>query len=192
VTVRPGSNVAAMDDGAVWSRNGRHNLERRRGIALVVRDLMRFTELRRTGLPIGEENDRAERLFPVLIEQSRLHLWRPGDPIAEGRRLLVGVATWSLYDLSLLEVLDLAVKDGRSGVDRIGVFDVDRVERGDFEDYIPGLGKMVVTPVAAIWEGGILVDKRFGWWAIRLISGLLGVSLEWNGAEWRWDVLRGR
>ena len=132
---------------------------------------MRFTELRRTGLPIGEENDRAERLFPVLIEQSRLHLWRPGNPIAAGRRLLVGVATWSLYDLSLLEVLDLVVNKGCSGVDRIDVFDLDRVERGDFEDYIPGLGKVVGTPVAALWKDGILGDKGFGWRAIKLISG---------------------
>ena len=144
---------------------------------------MRFTELRRTGLTIGEENDQAERLFPVLIEQSHLHLWRPGNPIAAGRRLLVGVANWSLYDLSLLEVLDLVVKEGRSGVDRIDVFDLDRMERGDFEDYIPELGKVVVTPVAALWKDGILDDRGVGWRAMRLISGLLGVPLEWKGAE---------
>ncbi len=144
---------------------------------------MWFTELRRTGLTIGEENDQAEQLFPILIEQSHLHLWRPGNPIAAGRRLLVGVANWSLYDLSLLEVLDLVVKEGRSGVDRIDVFDLDQMERGDFEDYIPELGKVVVTPVAALWKDGILDDKGCGWRAIRLISGVLGVPLEWKGAE---------
>ncbi len=144
---------------------------------------MRFTELRRTGLPIGEENDRAEQLFPVLIQQSRLHLWRPGDPIAASRRLLVGVATWSLYDLSLLELLDLVLNRGCSAVDRIDVFNSDRVERGDFEEYIPGLGKVVGTPVAALWQDGIIGDKGFGWRAIRLISRLPGVPLEWKGAE---------
>ncbi len=147
-----------------------------------------FTELRRTGLPIGEENDRAEQLFPIFVEQSRLHLWRPGNPIADGRRLLVGVATWSLYDLSLLEVLDLVVKDGWSGVDRIDVFDLDRVERDDFDNYIPGLGKVAGTPVAGLWADGILDGEGFGWRAIKLMSGLFGVPLEWNGGEWRWDV----
>ena len=45
---------------------------------------MRFTRLRRTGLAMGEENDRARQLFRVLIEQSHLHVWtgiwtvRPG------------------------------------------------------------------------------------------------------------------
>jgi hypothetical protein len=51
---------------------------------------MRFTELRHTGLPIREENDRAEQLLPILIEQNHVHLWRPGNPIASGRRFLVG------------------------------------------------------------------------------------------------------
>ncbi len=83
---------------------------------------------------------------------------------------MVGVANWSLYDLSLLEVLDLVVKEGRSAVDRIDVFDLDRMERCDFEDYIPELGKVVVTPVAALWKDGILDGKAFGWRAMRLMS----------------------
>lgn len=94
--------------------------------------------------------------------------------------------------MSLLDVLDLVVYEGCSAVDQIDVFDLDRVERGDFEDYIRGLGKVVMTPIAAVWKDGMLGDKGFGWPAMRLITGLLGVSLEWNRAEWRWDVCRGR
>jgi hypothetical protein len=149
---------------------------------------MRFTEPRRTGLPVSEENDRAEQLFPVLIQQSHLHLWNPGDLIFGGRRLLVGVATWSLYDLSLLDVLEQAVIEGWCCLDRIDIFKLDRVERGDFERYLPGLGKVLGTPVAGHWEDGVLCDNGFGWQAFRLTSGLLGVPLEWNGAEWRWEV----
>jgi hypothetical protein len=153
---------------------------------------MRFTELRRTGLSISEENDQAEQLFPVLIQQSHLQSWNPGDPIHGGRRLLVGVATWSLYDLSLLDVLDQVIAEGCSGLDRIDVFDMDQTKQGAFEHYVPGLGKVVRTPVAGLWEDGILGDKGFGWRAIRLISGLLGVSLTWNGVDWKWEVGRGR
>ena len=54
---------------------------------------MQFTELRQTRLPIGEENDSADRLFSLLVGQSHLHLWNPGDPIAGSRRLLVGTAS---------------------------------------------------------------------------------------------------
>jgi hypothetical protein len=152
---------------------------------------MRFTELRRTGLAVSEENDRARQLFPVLIEQSHLHVWNPGDPISGARRLLIGVANWSLYDLSLLDVLDQVVAEGCYGVDRIDVFNLDQVERGDFEDYIAGLGKVVGTPLAGFWEDGILGDKGFGWRAFRLISDLVGVALDWNAAEWRFHVRRG-
>ena len=148
---------------------------------------MRFTELRRTGLAISEENDRARQLFPMLIQQSHLHVWNPGDPVRGARRLLVGVATWSLYDLSLLDVLDQVVAEGCPGLNRIDVFDLDRVEEPDFEEYVPGLGKVVGTPVAGVWEDGILGDRGFGWRAFRLISNLLGVALEWNAAEWNAD-----
>ena len=144
---------------------------------------MRFTELRRTGLPLGEEHRRAEQLFPILIERSHLRRWRPGNSIVAGRRLLGGVATWSLNDLSLLELLDDSVKAGCSGVDRIDVFNLDQVERGNFEGYIPELGKLVGTPVGAVWKDGIVGDKGFGWRATNLVSGLLGVRLEWKGAE---------
>jgi hypothetical protein len=153
---------------------------------------MRFTELRRTGLPVVEENDRAERRFPVLVEQSRLRLWRPGEPVAAGRRLLVGAATWSVYDLSLLDVLDDALARDEAALGRIDVFDVDRVGRVGFEDYIPGLGKVVGTPVAGLWIDGILGERDFGRRAITLISGLFGHTLKRNAAEWRWDVDRRR
>ncbi len=152
---------------------------------------MRFTGLRRTGLPIAEENDRAGQLFPLLVERSRLHLWRPGEPIVASRRLLVGVATWSLYDLSLLDRLDDAAARDAAVVDRIDVFDLDRMERGDFEDHLPGLGEVLGTPVVGFWEDGIAGEKGFGWRAIAIISDLFGFTLKWNCPEWRWDVQRG-
>ncbi len=103
---------------------------------------------------------------------------------------MVGVATWSLYDLSLLDALDQFVTEEYCRVDRIDVFNLDRLERGDFEQYLPGLGKVLGTPVAGHWENGILGDKGFGWQAIRLVSDLIRVSLGWNGAESRWLVSR--
>ncbi len=149
---------------------------------------MRFTGLRRTGLPIAEENDRAGRLFPLHVERSRLHLWRPGEPIAGGRRLLIGVATWSLHDLSLLDILDDAMARVGAVVDRIDVFDLDRLEQGDFEDYIPDLGRVVGTPLAGYWEDRIVGEKGFGWRAMAIILDLFDFTLKWNGPGSRFDV----
>jgi hypothetical protein len=153
---------------------------------------MQFAELRQTGLPIGEENDRADRLFPLLIGQSHLHIWRPGDSISCGRRLLVGIVKWSLYDLSLLDVLEQSLSKQQSRLGQIDVFDLDQVGQSDLDSYIQNMGRVVVTPVAGIWKDGVLYETGFGWRVPPLISGLLDVKLEWNHSEWRWDVQRGR
>jgi hypothetical protein len=68
------------------------------------------------------------------------------------------------------------------------VFESDRVERGNFERYLPGLGKVVATPIAGHWTDGILGDRGFGSRALRLVADFLDVSLQWNAAEWRFDV----
>src|SRR5215471_5072327 len=61
--------------------------------------------------------------FPNRVAQSRLHLWRPTDPIvARGTRLFVGIATWSGFDLRLLDILDQALQEGTILDDHIDVF----------------------------------------------------------------------
>jgi len=79
-------------------------------------------------------------------------------------------------------------KEGCFGVDWIDVFNLDQVERGRLESYIPDLGNVIGTPVAGLWKDGILGETGFGWRAITLISGLLGMKLEWYGAEWYAEV----
>lgn len=149
---------------------------------------MPFTSLRRTGLPIAEANERATRLFPRLVRGSRLHLWKPGDEIVSGRRLLVGVGDWSLYDLSLLDVLHDFLSKGGVVVDRIDVFESTTLSLADFEAHIPGLGNVVNWPQAGFWEGGILQWKAFGWRAMCSIADLCQMTLDWNREMWRWDV----
>jgi hypothetical protein len=145
---------------------------------------MKFTGLRRTDLTVAEENDRAERLFPILVGESRLHLWNPGDSVAPGRRLLVGAVTWSIYDLSLLDVLDDALAMGGGAVSRVDVFDLDRAGRDALEVDIPGLGNIATPPVAGLWEDGVLREKGWGWGAISLISAVFGIRLAWKDSGW--------
>src|SRR5712692_6485641 len=83
-----------------------------------------------------------------LIAESRLHWWEPGDPIpSQGRRFLIGVATWCGYDMRLLDALNEAVRRGQTRSDRIDVFDFDDVTllrsdgkpKRELEQYIPGM-----------------------------------------------------
>lgn len=124
----------------------------------------RFAELfrRRTAPPPGQiyADDRSA-VFPEVVSHSpRLRLWdkNAGVP-SSGRFLLVGVATWSGYDMKLLDVLESTP----GGPEVIGVFDTaDCRSNEDFEARIPGIGTVFQTPVVGLWENGHLVASASG------------------------------
>src|SRR5262245_46901328 len=63
-----------------------------------------------------------DRLLPSFIEGSPFRLWKLGDPIpSEGIFILLGVATWSGYDMQLLDTLQEAIGSGGDHP-KIGVF----------------------------------------------------------------------
>jgi hypothetical protein len=147
----------------------------------------RFLDLRRTGLQPRDENARADLFFPQLVARSGMRLWRPGDGIAPGRRLLLGVVTWSLYDLGLLDVLCQLREGGRHADLAVDVFDLDR-ER-DFERFVPGLDPVVQPPVAGFWEAGLLHAGASGYRARELVCARLRIRLEWDRSEWKYRLL---
>ena len=58
------------------------------------------------GKTVAENQLAARMSFPECVKNSEMHLWQPGQPIAaHGRRLLIGVATYSVYDLKLLDLV---------------------------------------------------------------------------------------
>jgi hypothetical protein len=98
--------------------------------------------------------------FPALLVQHGLQLWSPGSPIPEeGTWLLIGVATWSLSDMKLLDRVSQA--NGWAG--RVGVFNVAGCSAPSaFEQYIPGIGPVFHTPVVGLWSDGKLKEKASG------------------------------
>jgi hypothetical protein len=65
----------------------------------------------------------AEEELPSLVHEGGFHVWKPGDPVPqEGRRVLIGVAATSRYDLRLLDALAQAARQGKTGDDQIDVF----------------------------------------------------------------------
>lgn len=128
-------------------------------------------------LPPGQfyADDRSARFSVEVARSPRLTLWAKHDAApTTGRFLLVGVATWSGYDMKLLDALEHSV----GGPDVIGVFDTAECKSDeDFESRIPGVGPVFQTPVVGLWEQGKLVAKGSGHLGQDLAFGVCGIDI---------------
>jgi hypothetical protein len=129
-----------------------------------------FTNLiRSTVLPaaldgsMGDRQRAIDALFPKVVSATPLRLWQPGDPIEPaGRRLVLGIATWSVPDMTMLDELARALHRQPAGL-VVDVFNVADVRSaGDFDRYVPGIGPVFHTPVVGLWIDGRLVAKASG------------------------------
>ncbi len=105
--------------------------------------------------------DDRSALFPGMVRQSPwLRLWGRDEPAPGlGRFLLVGVATWSGYDMRLLDLIERAP----GGPEVIGLFDTAECKSDeDFETRIPGIGAVYQMPAVGLWENGKLVAHGSG------------------------------
>ncbi len=100
----------------------------------------------------------ADRQLPKLLAGTPLRLWAPVDPVSDrGVRLLVGVATWSGYDMRLLDVMAEGLLRGRTAVSDVDIFNTADCQRhADFRRYIPKLRTVLQMPVAGVWVSGQL------------------------------------
>jgi hypothetical protein len=133
----------------------------------------------RDGSPGLSQKDLDDR-FPSVISASPFRLWSPGNPIsARGKRLLIGVATWSAYDMKLLDAVSQALQRPPSGL-TVEVFNVaDCSSPEAFDRYVPGIGRVFHTPVVGLWSDGKLVDKATGRAGRELVARVSGLdSLE--------------
>ena len=78
-------------------------------------------------------------------------------------RMLLGVASYSVADLAVLDTLNEAASSKEAIWPRLDVFNVlDCRSIQDFEKYVPGIGKVFQTPVVGYWEEGLLKEKKRG------------------------------
>lgn len=139
--------------------------------------VIKFADLLKpvSGMSPGEEQKRAAKLFPSIVERSKLHLWKLGDTIPNaGRRLLVGIAaSYSTIDLHFLDQLEAACEAGAVGSDHIDVFDIDSCESvSDLGICIPGIGQVYQTPVVGVWVDGNITHRLSGYQARQFVSDL--------------------
>jgi hypothetical protein len=117
-------------------------------------------------------------LLKDRVQQSAL-TWFPDAPefCGVGRRLVLGVVLWSIYDLRLLAAVGDVVARGVCSDLQIAVFDADEVlSFQEFQQMFPGIGEVFHMPVAGYWEDGQLKEAASGYAARELIGRLLGVD----------------
>jgi hypothetical protein len=147
--------------------------------------MTRFIDLPRSltpdqqaGGPLAERQRRVDADFAAVASSGPLRLWSPGDPIpSQGKRLLIGVATWSAHDMALLDAVAESVRAGDVDL-QVDVFNVaDCPSPAAFERYVPGIGEVFHTPVAGLWCDGRLVERGPGKAGRELVERVCGLKL---------------
>jgi hypothetical protein len=121
----------------------------------------------------GFPPDRRRELFPGFVERSpKLHLWTNQPVPAQGSFLLIGVATWSGYDMNLLDLIEETQDNGV----HVEVFDVDSVlSPDDLSRLIPGIS-FLQTPFVGYWVDGKLIESASGFDARKLVARVCGLD----------------
>ena len=125
----------------------------------------------------SEQQADARLRFPELVSRSNFRLWRPGDEIPVGGiRLLLGVATYSSSDMSLLDALNERL--GVAADERVDVFNMlDCESPADFDNYIPGLKRVFQSPVLGVWDDGVPKEALSGKAAADFLIGRYNLVL---------------
>ena len=110
----------------------------------------------------GDEQRRASEGLAAAVARSHLRWWKGREVMADqGRCLLLAVAPFSQYDLTLLDLLDERLDSDRAAVPVYvaNLHDYATLEQlgADF----PGVGQAHQTPLAALCEPGF--PKRVAW-----------------------------
>jgi len=106
----------------------------------------------------GEQQRAVNDEFVTIVTQSPFRLWSPGDAIpSQGVRILIGVATWSGFDMRLLDVIAEGLARDAANAPVVQVFNTaDCRDQQSFTHYIPNMPSVCQTPVAGIWRDGRL------------------------------------
>lgn len=117
-----------------------------------------------SNLPPSEQQQRASEQFPSVVENTHMEIFRPGEELpTSGAHIWIGVASYSIPDLVMLDTIEAKLSREPCGNDTIHLFDVSAfTDSRDFEKYLPGIGRVYQTPVIGIWEDGVLKEKASG------------------------------
>ena len=146
--------------------------------------MRRFRELLKPDLLTPkDEQDRASKGLAGAVAESNLRWWKGSRGLpAQGKCLLIAVAPYSQYDLTLLDLIDEtldAERPARAPVYVVNLLEYDKVEQVG-QDF-PGIAQVHQTPLAAVWESGAPKKVAWGKQARDLAAEVLGRSAdEWS------------
>jgi hypothetical protein len=129
-----------------------------------------FRALLRTAVAASDGGATVRRRFPELLHERGFSILLPhAFKNRSGSWLALGTATWSGYDLELLDRLAPFV-----GHMSIWVFDVADVPSKDhFVNFVPNLSRVFQTPVVGHWVNGELMFSGWGFEAREYVLTLL-------------------
>lgn len=112
--------------------------------------------------PAIQQREAADR-FPQLVTRRGMCLWSDSERSKYEVRIVIGVSTASQYDMTLLDELRPYIPFFKASGIRIEVFNAYHFETlEEYEQRVPGIGKVFHTPVIGIWEKGVLTEKASG------------------------------
>jgi hypothetical protein len=134
----------------------------------------------------GEQQQHAAAALPDTIAESHMRWWKTREVnVCHGKCLLLGIGSYSQYDLTLLDLMEEFLAEGRSDQVPIYVVNVaDYTSREQLAVDFPGLGPGSQSPMAAVWEAGSLKKVASGKMARELVAETLGVVAQDLEAQW--------
>jgi hypothetical protein len=129
--------------------------------------------------PASFDFDHPNQLFPQVVAESPFHLATPRDPIPQnGIRILLGVVTWSGYDMALLDRVESAIQERNGTPLQFDVFNGGLVKTmAEFRAYVPDLADFIQMPVLGIWRNGKLTETATGHKACDLLGQMFGFKM---------------
>lgn len=128
-------------------------------------DLFEEARQRVDGSPVDQQN----YVRSVLPERVRSAGFKISDMRSSaqerGRRVLIGVSYFSMYDMQLLDAIRNSAKK-----DTVEIFMVGECQsQSQIEAFIPGITPVFQSPVVGIWDSETLIAKAWGWQGRQLL-----------------------
>jgi hypothetical protein len=112
-------------------------------------------------LPILEQDTYVSGRLRELLALNSVRMWTIGEDIpVVPTWMLIGIATWSLPDLGLLDLV--CERRTKKRTLEIAVSDMSHYSMRDINRCIPGIGKVFHTPILGIWRASLLTKSASG------------------------------
>lgn len=124
--------------------------------------MLKFVDLIRPGAQVA---------LPNIVAGTKLSLWKPSGLVPiRGRCVLIAFATWSTYDLRILDSLSEILQSSDATDDRVSIVDLDTLTPEQIGQCFSFPDKPQQEPFVSVWEDGRQIEANWGWRAKELLT----------------------